>query len=490
MPPKTGGGGGSKKRYQSVDNQPRQSVTSNGVGHVVKNPLASQYSLSKFTIAPLIVEGVKLNKLELNDIIKQHMKDIKLSNIQLSRSGMFTLYATDVKSFNRILNDFASILATNGQAGAKVYVPRSIQRIKDTEKVAFVKRVDLEIPENRIIEALKDVGLDATDVIRLTNKDRNMPTTTIKITFNDPQNRNTFLHTGLQVDSMHFTAEPASQNVKPVQCFLCLKYNHVAKYCKIKQQICSRCGENHRFDQCTAASDLLKCSNCMGKHLATSNECPQYKEQEKRMLNLVNQYSATSKATTTIPALNNVNEFPSLPNIFQQQHDHIQNEMLDRIVNALTSKMEKIIEETTNRLFKSIEQKMRKLEKSMLKKEITLNDDSDESDSDSSEESQVIKHINNKQTKNVNHSIAKQSNINTQNTSSDISNTTTATSNDIAAKTTTAASNDTTAKPQRQQKGITKQTKRYRSPNSSLDSSTLENKDLKSSNNDDKVMSH
>jgi len=153
-------------------------------------------------------------------------------------------------------------------------VPRSIQRVKETGNIAFVKTVDIEIPEGRITEALKNMGLD---VIRLTNKVRKVPTSTIKITFKDPQNRNTFVHTGLQVDSMHFIAEPAIQNTKPVQCYICLKYNHVSKYCKTKQQICARCGVNHHIDHCTAASDLLKCCDCKGNHLAISNDCSFYK---------------------------------------------------------------------------------------------------------------------------------------------------------------------------------------------------------------------
>ncbi|CAF3253778.1 unnamed protein product, partial [Rotaria sp. Silwood2] len=156
-------------------------------------------------------------------------KLIQVSHQQLTRSGIFTLYATDISSFNRLLNEFSNILIANGEPSASLYVPRSIQRIKDTEKVAFVKRVDLEIPEKRINDALKEVGLDIENVVRLTSKDGNHPTRTIKIIFKDVQNRNTFVHIGLQVDSMHFTAEPAMQNIKPVQCYTCLKYNHVAK---------------------------------------------------------------------------------------------------------------------------------------------------------------------------------------------------------------------------------------------------------------------
>ncbi|CAF2105467.1 unnamed protein product [Rotaria magnacalcarata] len=196
MSPKRGGGvAGGKQRNQNLDkqiNQIHQTADMN--------------------------EGVKISKLQLDDLLKQHLNDIKIRDIQLSRSGSFTLYASDVSSFNRLLNEFTIILAANGQQEAKIFVPRSIQRIKDTEMVAFVKRVDLEIPDNRITEALTKVGLDVVNVTRLNRKDGNMPTSTIKITFKDANNRNTFIHTGLQVDSMHFNAEAASKNKKPVQC--------------------------------------------------------------------------------------------------------------------------------------------------------------------------------------------------------------------------------------------------------------------------------
>ncbi|CAF1145172.1 unnamed protein product [Rotaria sordida] len=140
-------------------------------------------------------------------MIKQHLTDVRVLDIQRSRSGIFTLYATYVNSFNRLLNDFTQILAANGQTTIKIFVPRSIQRIKDTEKVAFVKRVDLEVPESRIIDALMETGFNVESVVRLTNKERNTPTLTIKIIFNDSQNRNTFVQTGLQIDSRHFSAE-------------------------------------------------------------------------------------------------------------------------------------------------------------------------------------------------------------------------------------------------------------------------------------------
>ncbi|CAF2785617.1 unnamed protein product [Rotaria sp. Silwood2] len=188
MPPKKGRTGANKQRQDSINsvNAEQGQTTVDDVRGTMamshslrtKNSLGTKTSSgtkaglkkqSNFSTAPLILEGVKLNKLQLSNIIKQHLKNLRISDIQLSRTGIFTIYAVDANSFNRLLNELTPILATNGQATAKIYVPRSIQRIKDTEKVAFVKNVDIEIPESRITEGLKDVGLDVVDVVRLTN---------------------------------------------------------------------------------------------------------------------------------------------------------------------------------------------------------------------------------------------------------------------------------------------------------------------------------
>jgi len=268
---------------------------------------------------------------------------------------------------------------------------------------------------------------------------------------------------------MHFVAEAASQNTKPVQCYMCMKYGHIAKYCKTKQQLCARCGDNHPIDQCIAASDVAKCCNCKGNHLATSNDCSHYREQETKMLNMINQYSTTSKQVTLAPAAYNNNEFPPLPNLFQQQKEILQSSLFEDILNALSSKMETIIEETTNRIFKALEEKIKKLEKSMGIKDINNDNDVDAlspSDSDSSEEDLVVNHIKNQQKQR-----AQKAKLTT-------------TTTDTSAKPTTTTK-ITTSKQSKKQKQATKSTKRGRSPNSSLNTSTNDNKDHKTSNNDD-----
>ncbi|CAF4423489.1 unnamed protein product [Rotaria sp. Silwood2] len=265
---------------------------------------------------------------------------------------------------------------------------------------------------------------------------------------------------------MHFTAEAANHNTKPVQCYICMKYNHVAKYCKTKQQICARCGKNHRIEQCTAASDVVKCCNCKGSHIATSNECVTYKEQEKRINNLVNQYSTSCTPITLAPAIHDLNEFPSLPTFVQRQQEHIHNEVFDEIINVLSSKMEKIIEETTSRLFQTLLKKFKKIETFIETNDNNVKGALTISDSDSEEESQVVKHIRNKQKQKV--------------TTTKPNTSTTDTSNKP-----TTTSKVISSKPSKKVKEGSKTSKRVRSPNSSLDASTFDSKDLKTSNNDD-----
>ena len=80
-------------------------------------------------IAPLILEGAKLNKMELNDVIKSHFGDVNIGNIQLGKTGAFTIQAGDYKTFNHLLKELTTAMASKGHESTKVFVTRSIQRI-------------------------------------------------------------------------------------------------------------------------------------------------------------------------------------------------------------------------------------------------------------------------------------------------------------------------------------------------------------------------
>jgi hypothetical protein len=126
-----------------------------------------------------------------------------------------------------------------------------------------------------------------------------------KKAFSDAHNRNSFVKIGLQIDAMHFAAEKANQNSNPTQCLKCMRFGHVAKYCKAPSSICARCGDKHSIEQCSNTNQKLCCSNCKGEHFATSKDCPLYKkQQQQRIHQTIDRYTTASKSAPTAPNRN------------------------------------------------------------------------------------------------------------------------------------------------------------------------------------------
>lgn len=341
----------------------------------------------EFSIVPLVLEGLSTTKFELNKLIVTQLPDAKLSDIQLNRNnGTFTLHAADVKSFNILLNGTAKLSSANEKA--TIRIPRTIQRILDTEKDAFVKNVDLDIDENDITTELSKNGFVAEKVSRIQKKDNSGSTQTVKITFADSQNRDSFVKVGLQIQHMHFLAERANQNMKPVQCFICLQFGHVSKYCKQGQnQICARCGEKHRQENCDKTNLPPVCCNCKGEHLAMSNDCPKFKEHQQKMKSTIEKYSATSSKTNMekAPRLNDGSEFPGLPQSLANYPAEINEDLITQIITRVTESMTTILQEVTERMIDKINQRFKCLVDHLLARADTQLEDENLSDSETNE---------------------------------------------------------------------------------------------------------
>jgi hypothetical protein len=81
----------------------------------------------------------------------------------------------------------------------------------------------------------------------------------------------------------------------PKRCLKCqgVGINHNAADCKSIHDVCARCAEMHRTDQCTVESLTdFRCANCKAKgHGAADRECPIFKERMKVLHDRIPNYA-------------------------------------------------------------------------------------------------------------------------------------------------------------------------------------------------------
>lgn len=86
-----------------------------------------------------------------------------------------------------------------------------------------------------------------------------------------------------------------------LQCYKCLQFGHLRKYCASNETLCTQCGaEGHTFDTCPSKNntDEANCSNCNTRnqrlhttsstmHSATSNKCPVREAMRNRVMSRI-----------------------------------------------------------------------------------------------------------------------------------------------------------------------------------------------------------
>ena len=94
---------------------------------------------------------------------------------------------------------------------------------------------------------------------------------------------------------------------KPVRCYRCQRFGHLAAACLAKKERCSMCSGHHRTQQClekiqNSESVDLKCANCGEKHSANSNHCSVLQGKhaaENEQCNVTHTCHQTISATTS-----------------------------------------------------------------------------------------------------------------------------------------------------------------------------------------------
>ncbi|CAF1048952.1 unnamed protein product [Didymodactylos carnosus] len=182
-------GGNARKRQQNWERGRQQQ----NAGRQTRTMTPAFEPKNQYQIAPLILTADEfLNRTQLNKLLVAHLPQVKLSNIQQNKNKTFTLFPLGAAGFNKILNEFPVNQCANPQ-NVKVFLPKSTEKIQQIDKEAIIKHVDIEIPENEIAAELKHAGLSVISVYRFQNFTKSGPETTIKVTFSDIKDKETFI---------------------------------------------------------------------------------------------------------------------------------------------------------------------------------------------------------------------------------------------------------------------------------------------------------
>lgn len=146
----------------------------------------------------------------------------------------------------------------------------------DTEVTGVLTLVPISL-SNKKISTLIGSSKNVIQVRRFMRKMRGedgivvfQPTQTVAVTFASTQ-----LPEYVYLDSWRHEVKPYIPPVK--QCLRCMRFGHLAKFCKNKE-VCSICSGEHNFKTCTIDNSSAKCANCSGNHIAISATCPLKKQ--------------------------------------------------------------------------------------------------------------------------------------------------------------------------------------------------------------------
>ena len=229
----------------------------------------------------------------LDATLREKLPGLKIDNISFNpKAKLYTIQSADVNTYQKLLNNFPTDSFENDK-NPSIFVPATIRQVLESESVCFMKNVDLEFDEDELRHALSKDGIQIKQLERITRpgdtRTSRKPTMTVKVVCKDKKNRDTLLQTGLRISFCLFRCEPAKPNDTPLQCKKCNGFGHPMKHCRIDNEICSRCGAQHRVDDCQ--SPTVKCSNCSSNHEATSKQCPIFIEQQKRLRRTIADYT-------------------------------------------------------------------------------------------------------------------------------------------------------------------------------------------------------
>ena len=274
-------------RANNKDDKSRQGVGQSGQNTRTKPEIRTRNALGKDSVLVTVTEipeNTYFNSIKMENMILNSFPKLK-------ETGMWTKYRVNKRHQGKCyvtlpkdhLNENISevIKSQKGFENSKVKVIKGINDVPEKAHKVVAIGVHQTISEDDIKTELAKNNVKINKVQRL--KYNGQPTRKVVIQFENEQDMKIALYSGIYFGRIRIRCESYRTTPQVTQCYKCQGFNHIAKDCKNAQK-CLRCAGAHKSIECpdkNKDSLKLKCSNCNGEHVASSKECPKFKEQIK-----------------------------------------------------------------------------------------------------------------------------------------------------------------------------------------------------------------
>ena len=220
----------------------------------------------------VVVNNVKsFGLIKHSSVIKQHFnqqfKQMKIKSCFSTSKGSLFIELTSETDANKVIRDWKGTyfsIDANSPTVATLLVDKGAQGI--------MKSVPLDL-SNEDIDAHLQEKFPGSKARRFEN--RNGKLFTVLITFANRDQLLQAINDDVAVGYMYFDVTKFIPKKSLTRCYNCLRFDHVAKWCKHREKTCKHCAGDHLSDVCPDPSKL-SCINCQGTHSSVDSTCPKY----------------------------------------------------------------------------------------------------------------------------------------------------------------------------------------------------------------------
>ena len=147
------------------------------------------------------------------------------------------------------------------------------------------------------------------------------------------------INEGLKLDYFNLKVEEFIRPIRPLQCFNCQQFNHVASNCPTKENpVCLKCGGQHSVQMCL--SDEVKCANCEEQHTSSYKLCPVFQSKLDEKLKKMN-----TKSTIQSSRLTSVRTYSQVINNNKQELQELKSSIIDSVNSSIENNRQIILEQ-------------------------------------------------------------------------------------------------------------------------------------------------